>query len=185
MSKWYRKASFTHSRHEWCNLTNFYHAFFINVTIRECNFAMGTLDISTFFQCHAQEVLSWWANFLWSTELHFNLVVLSMNLKFICNLKTFSIDWNILFARFNLCKGVAIKWFESCLYLWFWKKKWKKLVEIFTSLDQIISKRFFFLAEDSSKIRTKTRRILVKTNSFVRFLEESSAWHFFSKLTDL
>ena len=39
---------------------------------------------------------------------------------------------------------------------------------------QIISKRFF-LAEDSSKKRTKTRRILVKTNSFVRFLEESSA----------
>ena len=30
-------------------------------------------------------------------------------------------------------------------------------------------------AEDSSKKRTKTRRILVKTNSFVRFLEESSA----------
>ena len=42
---------------------------------------------------------------------------------------------------------------------------------------QIISKRFF-LAEDSSKKRTKTRRILVKTNSFVRFLEESSAWQF-------
>ena len=40
---------------------------------------------------------------------------------------------------------------------------------------QIISKSFFFLAKDSSKKRTKTRRILVKTNSFVRFLEESSA----------
>ena len=39
---------------------------------------------------------------------------------------------------------------------------------------QIISKRFF-LAEDSSKKQTKTRRILVKTNSFVRFSEESSA----------
>ena len=39
---------------------------------------------------------------------------------------------------------------------------------------QIISKRLF-LVEDSSKKRTKTRRILVKTNSFVRFLEESSA----------
>ena len=39
---------------------------------------------------------------------------------------------------------------------------------------QIISKRFF-LTEDSSKKRTKTRRILVKTNSFVRFLGESSA----------
>ena len=42
------------------------------------------------------------------------------------------------------------------------------------SKGQIISKRFF-LAEDSSKKRTKTRRILVKTNSFVRFLEESLA----------
>ena len=42
------------------------------------------------------------------------------------------------------------------------------------SKGQIISKRFF-LAEDSSKKQTKTRRILVKTNSFVRFLEESSA----------
>ena len=30
-------------------------------------------------------------------------------------------------------------------------------------------------AEDSPKKRTKTRRILVKTNLFVRFLEESSA----------
>ena len=39
---------------------------------------------------------------------------------------------------------------------------------------QIISKRFF-LAKDSSKKRTKTRRILVKTNSFVRFLGEYSA----------
>ena len=39
---------------------------------------------------------------------------------------------------------------------------------------QIISKRFF-LAEDSFKKRTKTRRILVNTNSFVRFLEESMA----------
>ena len=39
---------------------------------------------------------------------------------------------------------------------------------------QIISKRFF-LAKDSSKKRTKTRRTVVKTNSFVRFLEESSA----------
>ena len=45
------------------------------------------------------------------------------------------------------------------------------------SKGQIISK-VFFLAEDSSKKRTKARRILVKTNSFVRFLEESSAWQF-------
>ena len=36
---------------------------------------------------------------------------------------------------------------------------------------QIISKRFF-VAEDSPKKRMKTRRILVKTNSFVCFLEE-------------
>ena len=42
---------------------------------------------------------------------------------------------------------------------------------------QIILKRFF-LAKDSPIKRTKTRRILVKTNSFVRFLEESSAWQF-------
>ena len=46
-----------------------------------------------------------------------------------------------------------------------------------SSKGQIISKRFF-LAEDSSKKRTKTRRILVKTNSFVPFLKESSAWQF-------
>ena len=37
---------------------------------------------------------------------------------------------------------------------------------------------FFFLAKDSSKNRTKTRCIQVKTNSFVHFLEESSAWQF-------
>ena len=40
------------------------------------------------------------------------------------------------------------------------------------------SRNVFFLAEDSSKKQTKTRGILVKTNSFVRFLEESSAWQF-------
>ena len=40
------------------------------------------------------------------------------------------------------------------------------------------SRNVFFLAEDSSTKRRKTRRILVKTNSFVRFLEESSAWQF-------
>ena len=44
----------------------------------------------------------------------------------------------------------------------------------FFTKGQIISKRFF-LAEDSSEKRTKTRRILVKTNSFLRFLEESLA----------
>ena len=44
MCKWNHKVSFTHSRHEWGNLTNFNLAcFFINVTIRECNFAMGTI----------------------------------------------------------------------------------------------------------------------------------------------
>ena len=43
------------------------------------------------------------------------------------------------------------------------------------SKGQIISKRFF-QDEDSSKKRTKTRRTIVKTNSFVRFLGESSAW---------
>ena len=39
---------------------------------------------------------------------------------------------------------------------------------------QLSSKRFF-LADDSPKKQTKTRPILVKTNSFVRFLGESSA----------
>ena len=44
MCKWNHKVSFTHSRHEWGNLTNFNLAcFFINVIIRECNFAMGTI----------------------------------------------------------------------------------------------------------------------------------------------
>ena len=50
----------------------------------------------------------------------------------------------------------------------------QNFVQVLVFKGQIISKRFF-LAEDSSKKRTKTRRILVKTNSFVRFLEESSA----------
>ena len=45
MGKWSHKVSFSPSRHEWCNLTNFYHPFFfINVTIRECNFTMGTIS---------------------------------------------------------------------------------------------------------------------------------------------
>ena len=42
---------------------------------------------------------------------------------------------------------------------------------------QIISNDFF-LAKDSPKKRNKTGRILVKTNAFVRFLGESSAWLF-------
>ena len=49
-------------------------------------------------------------------------------------------------------------------------------IYLLDSTGQIISKRFFFLAEDSSKKRTKTRRMLVKTNSFIRFLKESLAW---------
>ena len=57
MVKWNHKVSFTHSRyprHEWCNLTNFYCAlFFINVAIRECNFAMGTISGMGFAQAHS------------------------------------------------------------------------------------------------------------------------------------
>ena len=53
-------------------------------------------------------------------------------------------------------------------------KSFSEALILASAKGQIISKRFF-LAEDSSKKRTKTRRILVKTNSFVRFLEESSA----------
>ena len=61
-------------------------------------------------------------------------------------------------------------------------KKATKINGIFTvdltlGKGQIISKRFF-LAEDSPKKRTKTRHILVKTNSFVHFLGESSASQF-------
>ena len=41
---------------------------------------------------------------------------------------------------------------------------------------QIISKRFF-LAEDSSEKRTKTRRTLVKMNSFVRFFDRIMKTH--------
>ena len=49
---------------------------------------------------------------------------------------------------------------------------------------QIISKRFF-LVEDSSKKRTKTLRILVKTNSFVLFWKNPRLDNLLSKLTDL
>ena len=37
---------------------------------------------------------------------------------------------------------------------------------------------FFFVSSISSEKRTKTHRIVVKTNSFVRFLEEFTAWQF-------
>ena len=46
---------------------------------------------------------------------------------------------------------------------------------VFIPLKVRKSRNVFFLAEDSSKKRTKTRRILVEMNSFVRFLEESLA----------
>ena len=42
---------------------------------------------------------------------------------------------------------------------------------------QLISK-WLFGVFNSSKKPTKTRRIVVKTNSFVRFLEEFMAWQF-------
>ena len=35
MCKWNHKVSFTHSRHEWCNLTNFYLAFFLLMSLLE------------------------------------------------------------------------------------------------------------------------------------------------------
>ena len=60
MVKWNHKVSFTHSRHEWCNLTNFYCAlFFINVAIRECNFAMGTILGKDFPQALVHTVIAW------------------------------------------------------------------------------------------------------------------------------
>ena len=77
---------------------------------------------------------------------------------------------------------------EYHVKLWLiWKKftlKTEYLMYIPRIKGQIISKRSF-LTKDSPKKRTKTSRILVKTNSFVRFLGESSAWIFFSKLIDL
>ena len=57
--------------------------------------------------------------------------------------------------------------------------------QVYFHKGQIISKRFF-LAEDSSKKRTKTRLILVKTNSFVRFFWKNPLPNnLLSKLTDL
>ena len=35
MCKWNHKVSFTHSRHEWCNLTNFHLAFFLLMSLLE------------------------------------------------------------------------------------------------------------------------------------------------------
>ena len=46
---------------------------------------------------------------------------------------------------------------------------------------QIISKYLYGVFNFFQK-RTKTSRILVKTNSFIRFLEESSAWQFAFKI---
>ena len=54
---------------------------------------------------------------------------------------------------------------------------WEDVCVAVHAKGEIISK-CFFLAEDSSKKQTKTRCILVKTNSFVRFLEESLTWQF-------
>ena len=68
-----------------------------------------------------------------------------------------------------------------------WKCKTSKILKqkwSCPSKGQIISKRFF-LAEDSSKKRTKTRRILVKTNSFVRFWKNPRLDNLLSKLIDL
>ena len=49
---------------------------------------------------------------------------------------------------------------------------WKHVIK-----GQVISKGFS-VSSISSKKRTKTSRIVVKSNSFVRFLEELTAWQF-------
>ena len=89
----------------------------------------------------------------------FSFLHIKPKFKFAVNAVKF-IPWNVV----NL----------SHLYL---KKSILDIQEIVSPKGQIISKRFF-LAEDSSKIRTKTRRRLVKMNSFVRFLEEFTSWQF-------
>ena len=62
---------------------------------------------------------------------------------------------------------------EWCIF----RNKFSYFYLYYPSKGQIISKRFFSGQGFFKKWMT-TRRILVKTNSFVRFLEESSAWQF-------
>ena len=73
-------------------------------------------------------------------------------------------------GQLSACKSYHKLWSHPEELQSFWA-----CLKCHTTKGQIILKRFF-LAEDSSKKRTKIRRILVKTNSFVRFLGESSAW---------
>ena len=80
------------------------------------------------------------------------LKVISITRSLEVNFQFFKIPINLFFIRGHS----TTSWTEFCNFL--------------------ISR--FFLAKDSSKIRTKTHSILVKTNLFFRFLEESSAWQF-------
>ena len=97
-----------------------------------------------------------------------------------CN-RFFESDYNISsVVEFQRCWVLKSKLFgqestfskETLKKISFYELRFIKKCQ--NSKGKIVSKRFF-LAKDSSKKRTKTRHILVKTNSFVRFLEESSA----------
>ena len=56
------------------------------------------------------------------------------------------------------------------------------LVDDFLAKGQLISK-YILVSSISSKKHTKTRRIIVKTKLFVRFLEEITAWQFAFEIT--
>ena len=97
--------------------------------------------------------------------------------KAVCRPKVFSLfsSWTSVYrARENakkrqkiLEKGPSINWPVH---------KWRYY--FFLILNVRLFRNVFLVPSISSKKRTKTLRIVVKTNSFVHFLEESTAWQF-------
>ena len=79
--------------------------------------------------------------------------------------------------------NIESRWFWRVDYLiidcrltvWFWE-----IVVTFFAfvLEGHLISKCHLLTSVSSKKRTKTRRMVVKTNSFVQFLEEFTAWQF-------
>ena len=133
MSKWNHKVSFTHSRHEWCNLTNFYHTFFLLTSLLE----NATLP---------------WGQF-WERFLHkhsctcacakpFPKIVPMAKLdfsklhKFSCSCFSFFSCYSVLFSCFW-----CIFWFSMCLCNFQMQHLWQKKISEFFELHYISMSR--------------------------------------------
>ena len=99
-------------------------------------------------------------------------------------IKTFLVSIKTLGSCASLSTTKHVLHWILCQYLTFiWHFLGFDTLTYFAPCEYILLKvryirNVFLVTSLSSKKRTKTRRIVVKTNWFVRFLEEFTAWQF-------